>query len=96
MYNLVQFVYSVKCHGFLCVFSLDFVTNSLNPTEDWDGREEMLRQFDMNMSYGPCLGLTRLERWERANALGLNPSKDIEGFLRDGKVELECLWDGRV
>lgn len=79
-----------------CVFSLDFVTNSLNPTEDWDGREEMLRQFDMNMSYGPCLGLTRLERWERANALGLDPPKGIEGFLRGGKVELECLWDGRV
>jgi DNA polymerase delta subunit 4 len=23
--------------------------------------------------YGPCVGVTRLERWERAAALGLNP-----------------------
>ena len=23
--------------------------------------------------YGPCVGVTRLERWDRADALGLNP-----------------------
>jgi DNA polymerase delta subunit 4 len=23
--------------------------------------------------YGPCVGVSRLERWERANILGLNP-----------------------
>ena len=23
--------------------------------------------------YGPCVGVTRMERWERAAALGLNP-----------------------
>ncbi len=23
--------------------------------------------------YGPCIGMTRLQRWERADALGLNP-----------------------
>ena len=23
--------------------------------------------------YGPCIGVTRMERWERAAALGLNP-----------------------
>lgn len=23
--------------------------------------------------YGPCIGVTRMERWDRAAALGLNP-----------------------
>ncbi|KAK1325447.1 hypothetical protein QJS10_CPA01g03054 [Acorus calamus] len=63
----------------------------------------MLRQFDMDMKYGPCLGMTRLQRWERARDMGLNPPKDIERLLRgdggdggDGRVGVECLWGGRV
>lgn len=56
----------------------------------------MLRQFDMNMAYGPCLGIPRLARWERAQKLGLNPPKEIGDLLKGGKVKLECLFDGRV
>lgn len=61
-----------------------------------DEHEEMVGQFDMNMAYGPCLGLTRLARWERARRLGLNPPEDIERLLKAGKVGPDCLWDGRV
>ncbi|KAF8380835.1 hypothetical protein HHK36_028330 [Tetracentron sinense] len=61
-----------------------------------DEHEEVLRQFDMNMAYGPCIGMTRLDRWERANDLGLNPPRDVEGLLKGGRVGLDCLWDGRV
>lgn len=64
--------------------------------DDYDEHEEVLRQFDMNMAYGPCLGMSRMARWERANSLGLNPPKDVERLLRGGKTSLECLWDGRV
>jgi DNA polymerase delta subunit 4 len=64
--------------------------------DDYDENEEVLREFDMNMAYGPCLGMTRLARWERARALGLNPPGEIEGFLKAGKVGIQCLWDGRV
>ncbi|CAK9171633.1 unnamed protein product [Ilex paraguariensis] len=69
---------------------------SLDLQDDYDGNEEVLRQFDMNMAYGPCLGMSRLDRWDRANALGLNPPKDVERLLRVGKLHSECLWDGRV
>ncbi|PIN23496.1 hypothetical protein CDL12_03780 [Handroanthus impetiginosus] len=69
---------------------------SLDLQDEYDGKEEVLRQFDMNMAYGPCLGMSRLERWERANALGLHPPKEVENLLRTGKVNTECLWDGRV
>ena len=27
--------------------------------------------------YGPCVGMTRLERWERAHAFGLNPPPEV-------------------
>lgn len=65
-------------------------------TEDYDKEEEMLRQFDMNIAYGPCLGMTRLDRWERALRLGMNPPNEIEKLLKTGKVQQDCLWQGRV
>ncbi|XP_021282928.1 LOW QUALITY PROTEIN: uncharacterized protein LOC110415562 [Herrania umbratica] len=69
---------------------------SLDLKDDFDEQEEVLRQFDMNMAYGPCLGITRMARWERAQRLGLNPPKEIENLLKGGKVKLESLFDGRV
>lgn len=27
--------------------------------------------------YGPCVGVSRLDRWERAYALGLNPPPEV-------------------
>ncbi|KAL2343720.1 hypothetical protein Fmac_005005 [Flemingia macrophylla] len=58
--------------------------------------EVVLRQFDMNMAYGPCIGITRLARWERALRLGLNPPQEIETLLKSGKVQAESLWDGCI
>ncbi|ONK55730.1 uncharacterized protein A4U43_C10F410 [Asparagus officinalis] len=68
--------------------------------DDEYGEEEMkLRRFDMDIRYGPCIGLTRLERLERAKSMGLNPPQEIEQILlragNDGPG-LECLWEGRV
>ncbi|XP_058086775.1 uncharacterized protein LOC131233928 [Magnolia sinica] len=72
------------------------VSHSFDLQGDYDKHEEVLRQFDMNMAYGPCLGLSRMERWERANNLGLNPPKDVESLLKGGNVAVVCLWDGRI
>ncbi|ESW31009.1 hypothetical protein PHAVU_002G201100 [Phaseolus vulgaris] len=58
--------------------------------------EVVLRQFDLNMAYGPCLGMARLARWERAQRLGLNPPLEIESLLKSGKVQMESLWGGRI
>ncbi|XAR54280.1 hypothetical protein NMG60_11029339 [Bertholletia excelsa] len=69
---------------------------SLDLTDNWDEKEEVLRQFDMNMAYGPCLGMTRLARWERAQSLGLNPPEEVGHLLRESNVRPECLWDGIV
>jgi DNA polymerase delta subunit 4 len=44
--------------------------------------EEQLRAFDLELQYGPCAGLTRLERWERAKQLGLDPPENICTLLK--------------
>ncbi|KAL6585672.1 hypothetical protein OROMI_002316 [Orobanche minor] len=69
-----------------------------NNTDEYDDNEEVLRQFDMNMAYGPCIGMSRLERWNRANSMGLHPPKEIENLFKVDlvKVNSECLWEGRV
>ncbi|WVQ94442.1 hypothetical protein IAU59_001521 [Kwoniella sp. CBS 9459] len=41
----------------------------------------ILRVFDMTSSYGPCVGITRLQRWERAKKWGLNPPEEIRTIL---------------
>ncbi|KAL6219989.1 hypothetical protein ACLB2K_007747 [Fragaria x ananassa] len=64
--------------------------------DDYDEQEELLRQFDLNTAYGPCLGITRLARWERACRLGMDPPKQVETLLKGGKVRLDSLWDGRI
>ncbi|CAK9212750.1 unnamed protein product [Sphagnum jensenii] len=65
--------------------------------DDDDDVEEILRQFDMNLAYGPCLGLSRLARWERARGIGLNPSQHVKDVLElCAGGDSECLWEGRV
>ncbi|KAJ6504195.1 DNA polymerase delta, subunit 4-domain-containing protein [Mycena vitilis] len=49
--------------------------------EDQDKFHDILRVFDLSYEYGPCVGVTRLERWERAFALGLDPPTEIHDIL---------------
>ncbi|KLO07417.1 hypothetical protein SCHPADRAFT_1001681 [Schizopora paradoxa] len=42
---------------------------------------QFLRVFDTSYEYGPCVGVTRLERWERAQMLGLNPPVEVREIL---------------
>jgi DNA polymerase delta subunit 4 len=42
---------------------------------------EILRVFDLSYEFGPCVGIPRLERWERAQSLGLNPPKEVYDIL---------------
>ncbi|PPQ64365.1 hypothetical protein CVT24_008434 [Panaeolus cyanescens] len=43
---------------------------------------DILRVFDNSYEYGPCVGMSRLDRWERAQALGLNPPKEVYDILK--------------
>ncbi|XP_061583097.1 DNA polymerase delta subunit 4 [Cololabis saira] len=42
---------------------------------------QRLRQFDLDWKFGPCTGISRLQRWERADLHGLNPPEEIRDLL---------------
>lgn len=49
--------------------------------EEYDVAEKLLRQFDLTAEYGPVAGLTRLQRWDRAEKLGLAPPQLVKEIL---------------
>uniref|UniRef100_A0A452I092 DNA polymerase delta 4, accessory subunit n=1 Tax=Gopherus agassizii TaxID=38772 RepID=A0A452I092_9SAUR len=56
---------------------------------------EMLKQFDLSWEYGPCTGITRLQRWERAESLGLSPPLVVRETLLEHEGDpsfMHCLW----
>ncbi|KAK5651211.1 hypothetical protein OQA88_12718 [Cercophora sp. LCS_1] len=50
-------------------------------TEGLTTGEKILRYFDVSSQYGPCIGTARLKRWQRAEALGLNPPIEVLAVL---------------
>ncbi|KAF2744204.1 hypothetical protein M011DRAFT_408900 [Sporormia fimetaria CBS 119925] len=43
--------------------------------------DKILREFDLSSHYGPCVGVTRLRRWQRAHRLGLQPPIEVLAVL---------------
>jgi len=41
----------------------------------------ILRNFDLSPRYGPCVGMTRMERYRRAEKMGLNPPIEVLQIL---------------
>lgn len=52
----------------------------------------ILRVFDTSYEYGPCVGMTRLERWERAHALGLNPPAEVREILMSKQAKEDDMY----
>lgn len=46
----------------------------------------ILRVFDLSYEYGPCVGFTRMQRWQRAHDKGLDPPDIVSTLL----AELFC------
>mmetsp|Transcript_10715 Transcript_10715/g.66043 ORF Transcript_10715/g.66043 Transcript_10715/m.66043 type:complete len:104 (-) Transcript_10715:56-367(-) len=59
---------------------------------------ERLRGFDLDPRFGPCMGMTRIDRWERAEKLGLDPPPRVKTLLETRKYRgyQDCIWEGRV
>ncbi|KAF9177244.1 hypothetical protein BGZ51_007512, partial [Haplosporangium sp. Z 767] len=68
---------------------------SANPTDPAE-IEEILCQFDLLAKYGPCLDMTRLERWERASKLGLDPPIAIKEILLANQALNNSLFTGLI
>ncbi|KAI0911029.1 DNA polymerase delta, subunit 4-domain-containing protein [Ustulina deusta] len=43
--------------------------------------EKILRYWDVSSQYGPCVGVSRLKRWQRADRIGLNPPLEVLAVL---------------
>ncbi|XP_041641423.1 DNA polymerase delta subunit 4 [Cheilinus undulatus] len=56
---------------------------------------QQLQQFDLDWRFGPCTGISRLQRWERAKLHGLNPPEEIRELLLQTQNDPEynqSLW----
>ena len=51
--------------------------------DEWTERQLLV--FDLTNKYGPCTGLTRLERWERAEKLGLDPPRAVKDIVESAE-----------
>ncbi|KAI5925525.1 DNA polymerase delta, subunit 4-domain-containing protein [Camillea tinctor] len=49
--------------------------------EDLSVAEKVLRYWDVSSQYGPCVGISRVKRWQRADRLGLNPPVEVLAVL---------------
>ncbi|KAK6967937.1 DNA polymerase delta subunit 4 [Biomphalaria glabrata] len=56
----------------------------------------LLKSFDLTLEYGPCIGITRMERWKRAEKHGLNPPvivKEIIVCHEHDELFTQSLWN---
>ena len=59
--------------------------------------ETKLRAFDLETKFGPCLGITRMERWERAQRLGKKPPAEVKALLEENHERYQkSIWEGRT
>ena len=73
------------CYALPCPFSARFdirtILISIVHQETVHLHEKILRHFDLCSEYGPCIGITRLHRWQRAQGLSLNPPIEVLAVL---------------
>jgi len=64
-----------------------------------DSEDQILKAFDMDIKFGGCMGISRLNRWKRARKFNLDPPEAVKKIL-DKYDETdsinECLWEARV
>ena len=53
----------------------------------------ILRDFDMNLKYGPSRGLSREQRFRRAVKFGLDPPMEVLKAIKAGDSQMSVLDD---
>ena len=56
---------------------------------------EELKQFDLNVKFGPCYNIKRLDRWNWSKKHGLNPPENIRELIIANEKETdytESIW----
>lgn len=60
-----------------------------------EAEQRLLFDFDVCVKYGPCTGMSRGQRWERAERFGLEPPADVKAILermQDDSSVQDCVW----
>jgi len=66
-----------------------------DPASDLTKELSVLKEFDLDSEFGPCIGITRLQRWERAKEYGLYPPEEVKEIILkhpDDTAFTECVW----
>jgi DNA polymerase delta, subunit 4 len=58
--------------------------------------ENILRDFDLSLKYGPSRGLTRLQRYNRAVKFNLEPPAEVLALLTSKESQTSVLDDHRL
>ncbi|CAF3761012.1 unnamed protein product [Rotaria sp. Silwood1] len=56
---------------------------------------EVLKQFDLDMTYGPCTGIPRIDRYERALRHDLDPPARVLELINlypNDRQVTHCIW----
>ncbi len=63
---------------------------------DCEELEGALRQFDVDIRFGPCRGMTRLQRYTAALKHGLEPPAWVGEALEEPSVKKICVYDQHI
>jgi hypothetical protein len=53
-----------------------------------DDKEKILIKFDLSLNFGPCRGITRTQRYDRAVRLKLNPQVEIKNLITNKDLNI--------
>ncbi|KAL9981139.1 hypothetical protein ACROYT_G009803 [Oculina patagonica] len=76
-------------------FSQNDAEVSKDQSSDLTRELSVLKEFDLDSEFGPCIGITRLQRWERAKEYGLYPPEEVKTIILQHPSDTkftECVW----
>jgi DNA polymerase delta subunit 4 len=69
----------------------------LRPQKLTEHEVMLLHQFDLNPSLGPCMSISRSQRWLRAHRLGKQPPRQVMDVIERVGAEADVsILEGRV
>jgi hypothetical protein len=69
----------------------------IRPQQLTEHEQQLLHRFDLNPSLGPCMSISRSQRWLRAHRLGKQPPREVMDVIeRVGAAADASILEGRV
>ncbi len=69
----------------------------LRPQKLTEHELQLLHRFDLNPSLGPCMSISRSQRWLRAHRLGKQPPREVMDVIERVGAEADIsILEGRI